>query len=204
VRFTDDELKHQELFRRIERALGAEMGPGYVCVPQPNAVAGAVLGKSTWAVMGLTTHIELFVSAHYRCSIDPDSALDPLWKDVFLYHWKDEAQHVMIDELEWTREDAKLSPSQRDAGVDDLIALVGAVDGILQGQAAADADYFFALTPTIFTDDERERIHEGVLKAYRWQYIVSGVQDGRFVGVLASLVTQPQLERISAALAPLM
>jgi hypothetical protein len=204
VRFTDDELKHQELFRRIERALGAEMGPGYVFVPQPNEVAAAVLGKCTWAVMGLTAHIELFVSAHYRCSIDPDPALDPLWKDVFLYHWKDEAQHVVLDELEWVREDAKLTPAQRDAAVDDLIALVGAVDGILQMQAAADADYFFALTPTLFTDDERERIHEGVLKAYRWQYIVSGVMEPRFQKTLFGMVSDTQRARIETALAPLL
>jgi hypothetical protein len=204
VRFTDDELKHQELFRRIERALGAEMGPGYVCVPQPNEVAAAVLGKSTWAVMGLTSHIELFVSAHYRCSIDPDPALDPLWKDVFLYHWKDEAQHVVLDELEWMREDAKLTPAQRDAAVDDLIALVGAVDGILQAQAGADADYFFALTPTLFSDDERERIHEAVLKAYRWQYIVSGVMEPRFQKTLFGMVSDAQRARIESALAPLL
>jgi hypothetical protein len=204
VRFTDDELKHQALFRRIEQSLGAEMGPGYVFVPQPNEVAAAVLGKSTWAVMGLTSHIELFVSAHYRCSIDPDPQLDPLWKDVFLYHWKDEAQHVILDELEWTREDARLTPAQRDVAVDDLIALVGAVDGILQLQAGADADYFFALTPAIYADVERERIHEGVLKAYRWQYIVSGVMEPRFQKTLFGMVSDAQRARIEAALAPLL
>jgi hypothetical protein len=204
VRFTDDELKHQELFRRIERTLGAQMPPGYVCVPQPNEVAAAVLGKRTWAVLGLTAHIELFVSAHYRCSIDRDPALDPLWKDVFLYHWKDEAQHVILDELEWAREDAKLTPEQRDAAVDDLIALVGAVDGILQAQAAADADYFTAITPTVFTDPQRERISETVLKAYRWQYIVSGVMEPRFQKMLFGMVTDAQRARIEGALAPLL
>src|SRR5262249_48730543 len=106
VRFTDEEIKHQELFRRIDQALGADMPPGYVCVPKPNEVAAVVLGKSTWSVLALTTHIELFVSAHYRSSIDPDPGLDPLWKDVFRFHWKDEAQHVVVDELEWVREDA--------------------------------------------------------------------------------------------------
>jgi hypothetical protein len=41
-------------------------------------------------------------------------------------------------------------------------------------------------------------------RRFRWQYIVSGVQDGKFLGVLASMITQPQLERIGDALAPLM
>src|SRR5690606_22505325 len=50
VRFTDEELKHQELFRRIDEMLGEIMPPGYSFDPDPNQVAAAVLDKSTWAV----------------------------------------------------------------------------------------------------------------------------------------------------------
>src|SRR5262245_41385478 len=49
VRFTDEELKHQELFRRIERLVAEGMPEGYSFLPQPNEVASVVLGKSTWA-----------------------------------------------------------------------------------------------------------------------------------------------------------
>ena len=93
-------------------------------------------------MLGLTCHIELFTQAHYRASIAADETLSPLWKDVFLFHWREESQHAILDEMEWQREDARLTPSERDAAVDDLIALVGAVDGILQEQANADAGYF--------------------------------------------------------------
>ena len=41
-------------------------------------------------------------------------------------------------------------------------------------------------------------------KAYRWQYIVSGVQEPRFAGVLSELVTPAQMERIGKALAPIL
>jgi hypothetical protein len=143
VRFTDEELKHQELFRRVELLVGAGMPPGYRFDVPANEVASFVLGKSTWAVLALTCHIELFSQAHYRASIASGEGLSPLFKDIFLFHWKEESQHAIIDELEWIREDAKLASSEaRDAAVDDLIALVGGVDGILQGQAAADAEYF--------------------------------------------------------------
>jgi hypothetical protein len=203
VRFTDDELKHQELFRRIEATIGDAMPPGYTCAAQPNDVAAAVLSKSTWSVLALTSDIELFVLAHYRCSIEPDADLDALWKDVFLFHWKDESQHVVVDELEWQREDARLSDAERDAAVDDLIALVGAVDGILQAQAQADAAYFIAIAGAQFNADEAQRIRDTMLKAYRWQYIVSGVMEPRFRKTLLALVTPAQAQRIESALAPL-
>lgn len=204
IRFSDEELKHQELFRRIEALVAEGMPEGYRFLPDPNEVAGAVLSKCTWAVLGLTCHIELFTQAHYRQSIQPDPELSELYKDVFLYHWKEESQHAVLDELEWIREDAKLSDAERDAAVDDLIALVGAVDGILQLQSAADAAYFAAICGRGLGEGERRELEQSMLAAYRWQYIVSGVQEPRFQSVLDRLVSEDQMARITTALGPLM
>jgi hypothetical protein len=201
VRFGDEEIKHQELFRRIERMCAQGMPEGYTFVPEPNAVASVVLAKSTWAVLALTCHIELFVLAHYRESIDSDANLSPLWKDVFLYHWREESQHAILDELEWRREHAKLSSDDIDRGVTELIELVGAVDGLLQLQARADAEYFVRICGRSLTAGEAKRVHAGVLDAYRWQYITSGVQEPRFTRILTSMITERQAARIGDALA---
>ncbi|HKQ19706.1 MAG TPA: hypothetical protein VJW75_08170 [Candidatus Eisenbacteria bacterium] len=203
VRFTDEELKHQELFRRIESMTAEGMPAGYHFAPQPNDVASVVLGRSTWAVLGLTCNIELFTQAHYRSSIEPDAELSDLYKDVFLFHWKEESQHAILDELEWRRENANLSAAERDRAVDDLIALVAAVDGLLQMQATADADYFLEIAGRVFGARDAERIRAGVLKAYRWQYIVSGVENPRFMEILGGMITPEQGARIGAALQPI-
>jgi hypothetical protein len=203
VRFTDEELKHQELFRRIERMAAEDMPEGYGFLPQPNDVAAVVLGKSTWAVLALTCNIELFTQAHYRSSIEPDANLSELYKDVFLFHWREESQHAILDELEWRRENANLSVAERDHAVDDLIALVGAVDGLLQLQAGTDADYFVKICGRRLAPEQQERLRAGVLKAYRWQYIVSGVEDPRFLGILGDMITPEQSDRIGKALAPI-
>jgi hypothetical protein len=202
VRFSDEELKHQELFRRVEELAASGMPAGYTFGADPDQVAAAVLASSTWAVLALTLHIELFTLEHYRQSIAPQADLSPLFKDVFLFHWKEESQHAILDELELRREDARLSTVARDRAVDDLIALVGAVDGILVSQAAADTAYFVAASTSRLTPDEVERLGSAVLKAYRWQYIVSGV-SGRFVAVLRELLSESQMARVGLALAPL-
>jgi hypothetical protein len=204
VRFSDEELKHQELFRRVEALAAETMPPGYAVTVDPNDVAQFVLGKSTWAVLALTCHIEIFTLVHYRKSIEPDAELSELWKDVFLHHWKEESQHAILDELEWRREDAKLTAEQRDLAVADLIDLVVGVDGILQVQAHSDAAYFIGASGRTLRADEERAVEAAVLKAYRWQYIVSGVQDGRFLGILTELITPAQAERVTAALGPLM
>jgi hypothetical protein len=204
IRFTDEELKHQELFRRIEALVAAGMPAGYRFVPQPNDVASFVLGKSTWAVLGLTCHIELFSQAHYRQSIQTDPELSPLYKDVFFFHWKEESQHAILDELEWRREDEQLSAEARDRAVDDLIALVAGIDAMLQAQAAADTHYFVDVAGRPFDAAEVAAIGETTLRAYRWQYIVSGVSEPRFAKILSELITPEQGKRIGVALAPLL
>jgi len=204
VNFSSEELKHQELFRRIEALVAEGMPQGYAFLPRPDEVASLVLGKSTWAVLGLTCHIELFTQAHYKESIQPDDNLSELYKDVFLYHWREESQHAIMDELEWQREDSKLSAQERDQAVDDLIALVGAVDGMLQAQADADVIYFLSHCQRLITDTYAQKVRDIVLGAYRWQYILSGVQDVRFLTILGNMITEAQGERINAALAPIM
>jgi hypothetical protein len=204
VRFSDEELKHQALFRRLEALAGEQMPEGYAFLPDPNEVAAAVLSKSTWAVLALTLHIELFTQVHYKESIQPDPELSELWKDVFRFHWMEESQHAVMDELEWVREDAGLNSGERDRAVTDLIELVGTVDGILQAQAAQDTGYFIANCGRAMGDAEAAAVQEAVLRAYRWQYIVSGVQVPRFGQVLAGLTTTGQADRIHEALAPLM
>lgn len=205
VRFTDEELKHQALFRRIEALAASVMPSGYLFGPEANTVAEFVLGKCTWAVLALTCHIELVSQVHYRESISPDPEVSELFKDVFLFHWKEESQHAVLDELEWMREDAKLGPDERDRAVDDFIALVVGVDGILQLQAGADADYFMACLPSggALGAAGAARVRETLLAAYRWQYILSGAAQPRFVELLTGLITPAQGGRIQAALAGL-
>jgi len=203
IRFSDEELKHQELFRRIETMMADGMPEGYKFLPDPDAVAASVLKNSTWAVLALILEIELFTQEHYKQSIEPEKNLSDLYKDIFLFHWKEETTHAMMDELEWPREDSKLSAEERDRAVDELIAIVADVDGILQNQSAADVDYFTKVCDRSFTDDEVQRIKDGVLKAYRWQYIFSGVEHPRFQKLYNDLTTEDQRQHISAALATL-
>jgi hypothetical protein len=47
-------------------------------------------------------------------------------------------------------------------------------------------------------------VADAFLRAYRYQYIVSGVQEERFAKILAGLITPAQGERIGKALEPIL
>jgi hypothetical protein len=203
VRFSDEELKHQELFRAVETMIAQILPEGYRFDINPNDVARSVLGNSTWAVLVLTLYIELVTQVHYRQSIEPDTGLSELFKDVFFFHWKEESQHAILDELELMRHDAGLQADQRDHAVNEFIDLVGAVDGIVQGQAKSDAGYFAARCGRVVPQAEAQLIEAAFVKAYRWQYIHSGAQHPQFIKVFSSLVTEDQNRRVGSALATL-
>ncbi len=200
VRFTDEELKHQELFRRLDQLISEHMPIGYHFHANPNDVAWKILRKSTWAVMALILHVELFTQLHYRQSMDPDQHLSPLFKDVFRYHWLEESQHTIMDELEWTRLDKTLTPEARDAAVNDFIELLQALDAILLPQAKADSQYFAETIGRQLPASQRQALETVVLKAYRWQFIHSGAQHPHFVKVITGFITDGQYDRITQAL----
>jgi hypothetical protein len=202
VRMAGQELKHQELFRRLESMMAAKMPGRYERTADPDAVARMVLGKSTWAVLALTLHIELFTLAHYRASIGTEAGISASWKDISCAHWLEKAQHAVLDELEFLREYRRLSSQERNSAVSDLIELIVAVDGLLRQQARADAAYFTRLGQR--SNRLGNRVEEAFLKAYRWQYIVSGVMQPRFQQVLFGTLEFSQQERIGKALESLM
>jgi hypothetical protein len=203
VRFCDEEIKHQLLFHRIESMLQQIMPPDYKFHPDPNQVAFAVLSKSSWAVLAVILEIELFTQEHYKASIENDSELSELYKDVFLFHWKEETTHAIMDELEWPRVDATLTSEERDRAVGELIEIISDFDSILKQQSRSDIDYFLAHTKRLLSQERIDHLVKGTHKAYRHQYIFSGVQHPRFQFLLNQLTSSEQRERLEEALATL-
>ena len=203
VSATQDEVKHQALFGRIDQMMAGAMPQGYRCVARANEFAWIVLGRSRWAVLALTHMIELVTQAHYHESIAPDPTLSALYKDVFLFHWRDEERHAAITEREWRAEDARLTQKERDAAVDDFLQLLRNVNMMLQRQAAADAQFFLKTAKRPFAPVDAGRVQAAFVGAYRWQYVLAGVQHERFADLLAELTSDEQGARIAAGLLPL-
>jgi hypothetical protein len=189
---------------RVEALIARGMPTGYGMVVEPGEVALAVLSKSAWALLALTCHIELSVQSHYERSIGADTSVAPLFRDLFRYRWQEECQHEILDEMEWRRVHDSLSSWERDQGVTDLADLIAAVDGVLRAQAAADSTYFLRMIERGFQDDAQRAVRALFLRAYRWQYILGGVDHPHFNRLLVEMTTARQLNRIQLALMPLL
>lgn len=203
IRFADEELKHQALFKQLEVLTAERMPSGYAFLYNPDEFGPVVLSKSSWSVMALILHIELFTQLHYKESIATDDQLSPLFRDVFLYHWKEESQHAIMDELEWRRLDVDLNEREKSHGVEHFIDLMNALCEVTTTQADSDSNYFLSNLDRRLSPIEKESVYTKVREAYHWQYVSSGLQHKQFRNVLFELTPDAEQAQLKSFLGEL-
>ncbi len=190
LRFAEEELKHQELFRRamalFEQGFRTQCG----LIPGREDVAKVVLSKSRLGVLCLTTVIEWFTQLHYVEHVRDDSGLDGLFRDLLKFHWMEEAQHAKLDTLLIDEIAQKVTLEEREAAIDELLELGGAIDGLLSQQIGLNIETLEKATGRTFTDAEKEEITTKTQHAWRWTFLVSGLEHPNFVKLVNELTTE--------------
>jgi hypothetical protein len=202
LRFAEEEVKHQQMLRRAGQQFEAGFGVHSDLVPGREAVAGAVLTVSPLAALLLTSMIEWFTQLHYVEHVHDRGDLDELFRDILRFHWIDESRHARLDSLLIDEIAAGVSPDQRDQAVSELLELGTAIDQLLSQQVEMDIDTLERAARRTFSESDRENIRVHQQRAYRWTFLVSGLQHPDFVSVVNRLsATGPErLDRAAAAL----
>ncbi len=198
--FASEEVKHMHLFREVRRRVDGRLGFPLRLVAGESEVARAVRSRSRGAALLLTAAIEWFTQHHYVSAMKDAHDLDPLTKEIFRNHWLEEAQHARMDHLETLRAFHDMTAAEREEAVEDLIWLVGAVDGLLQQQVDLDLANLQDHLGRIFTEPERQDVRRGLLRAKRHCFIESGVTHPNFQALFLAVTTRNQQERVEAAL----
>jgi hypothetical protein len=141
LRFGDEEMKHQQLFRRTEIVLEASCGHPFGRYFDDAKARGTAFTQAVLAYPPLPRFLLLLAFEFGTRRHDVESVRDhtaergdPLYVDVLQAHWLEEAQHVKSDMLEvaqWARE---LSPEALREAFDQVVGLGGLVDATFVGQ----------------------------------------------------------------------
>jgi hypothetical protein len=201
VRFSEEELKHQELFRRSIKLFAEGIGFDMDLIPDREAVAQVVRSKSRLGVLLLTTVIEWFVQLHYTEHVLDEADLDGLFRDLLKYHWLDEAQHAKIDTLLVYETIENLPMAERERAVDEVLELGGAIDGLLLQQIGMNVDALERATGRQFSAEEREEIVAKTQRAWRWTFLVSGLRHPNVVRLVADITDEGAAKLEAAATA---
>ncbi len=202
LRFAEEELKHQELFRRSVELFGQGFGSECGLIPGREEVAKVVRSKSKLAVMILTAIIEWFTQLHYIEHVRDDSDLDGLFRDLLRFHWMEEAQHAKLDTLLIGEEAEHLTLEERETAIDEVLELGGAIDGLLAQQIGLNIEALEKVTGRTFTAAEKEEITTKTQRAWRWTFLVSGLEHPNIVKAIGELTAQGpgKIEGVAAAL----
>jgi hypothetical protein len=190
IRFSEEELKHQELFRRSIRLFNDAFGVETGLIPGREEVAKVVRSKSKLGVMLLIDVIEWFVQVHYVEHVQDAGDLDGLFRDLLKHHWLDEAQHAKLDTLLIAEMVESIPLADREAAVDEVIELGGAIDGLLQQQIGLNIAALEAATGRVYSVAERDEIAAKTLKAWRWTFLVSGLEHPKVVQLIDDITVE--------------
>jgi hypothetical protein len=198
LRFAEEEVKHQEMLRRACGQFEAGFGTSCGLVPGREEVAGVVLGTPPLTALLLTSMIEWFTQLHYVEHVRDRAELDELFRDILRFHWIDESRHARLDSLLIEEVASDLGPEAREAAVDGLLELGSAVDGLLAQQVELDIDALQLASGRTFSEPEREEIRAHQQRAYRWTFLVSGLEHPNFVRIVEQL-TAGGAEKVAQA-----
>jgi hypothetical protein len=198
LRFAEEELKHQEMMGRACDQFAAGFGTPAGLVGGREAVAQVVLSTSPLAALLLTSAIEWFVQLHYVEHVRDDQQLDPLFRDLLKYHWIDEARHAKVDSLLIGEVAAEVSEIDLESAIDEVLQLGMAVDGLLAQQLELDIDALERASARSFSAEQREEIRVVQRRAYRWTFLVSGLEHPKFLEIIDG-VTRAGRAKIEAA-----
>jgi hypothetical protein len=187
LRFAEEELKHQEMLRRANEQFEKGFGTPCGLIPGREAVAEVVLGKSPLSALLLTSLIEWFTQLHYVEHVRDSEDLDVLFRDILRFHWIDESRHARLDTLLIDEVAADLTLEERERAVDELLELGSSVDGLLAQQVELDIEALAQAARRDFSEAERSEIRAEQQRAYRWTFLVSGLEHPRFVQIVQQL-----------------
>ncbi len=141
LRFGDEEMKHQQLFRRTEMALEASCGHPFGRYFDDDKVrvtelTNAVLAYPPLPRFLLLLAFEFGTRRHYVESIQEhtETSGDPLYVDVLKAHWLEEAQHVKSDMLEVAQLAREMNPEELSVAFDQVTGIGGLVDATFVSQ----------------------------------------------------------------------
>jgi hypothetical protein len=198
LRFAEEEVKHQEMLRRACDQFEAGFGVPCGLISGREDVARSVVGTGPVTALLLTSMIEWFTQLHYVEHVRDSDDLDELFRDILRFHWIDESRHAKLDSLMLGEATRELALEQRERAVDELLELGMAVDGLLGQQMELDVDALERACRRHFDDDEKHEIRSEQRRAYRWTFLVSGLEHPNFVRIVNEL-TETGGTKIAAA-----
>jgi hypothetical protein len=193
-RFGEEEMKHQQLFRRAETVLEQSCGHAFGRYFDDHKVrvrelTHAILEYPPLPRFLLLVAFEFGTQRHYVESIQDHTEQhgDPLYVDVLKAHWLEETQHTKSDMLEIAQLARALSPEELSTAFDQVAGIGGLVDTTFVGQVDQEIATLQQVTGRTLTEAEATTLRDTLYHSL--STIIAGVS-----------LTHPRFQQIALEL----
>ena len=122
-----------------------------------------------------------------------------MFRDLLKYHWIDESRHAKLDSLLIAEVASEASEAELERAIDEVLQLGMAIDGLLAQQLELDIDALERASSRAFSADERDEIRIAQQRAYRWTFLVSGLEHPKFLEIVDALTRDGRAKLEAAA-----
>lgn len=162
ARFSDEEIKHQEMFRYSREMIQANFSHELQVLDNAAEVSEFILGHSKMATLLLTIHLEIITRTHFFDGVREKKELDPFFSKILKFHWIEECQHIKIDIIEFNKLAKDCTSEGLDKVFDEYAAMVMALNQVLLAQANLNAEDLASVTSININDQQKREMSEFV------------------------------------------
>ena len=190
VRFSEEEIKHQLLFKKYLEKFAASFVAKCGFLDNAREVASTILSNTKLCVLILTYHLELITQQHFVASIKSAEQLDEKFKEILKCHWLEEAQHSKLDLFKIKQIAREGDDSEFLSAMSEYFSIVDALVVILRAQVEMNYDSLTQCSDDKkkFADKENRRSFiETQHQAYVDLFVLMGFENKTFLHELGGL-----------------
>lgn len=212
IRFSEEEVKHQMLFRRFIDKFNRNFNKPCQFLSDAKYVASAILSNTRICVLLLTYHLEIITQSHFLSNFkESQTDLDPKFTEILKAHWQEESQHAQIDLIKLSQEVQQNSEQEFFGAIEEYFTVLESFSKLLYSQAQMNLEAM----QKIYPHDENLNLaslqnkflsvqHQSYMKCF----IIEGMNTPLFIDEIKKLSTyaahlilekQTDLEKIHAS-----
>lgn len=187
TRFSDEEVKHQEMFRRAREMMQAHFSHELQVLDNATEVSEFILGHSKMSTLLLTIHLEIITRTHFFDGVREKKELDPFFAKILKFHWVEECQHIKIDIIEFNKLAKDASSADLDKVFDEYAEMVMALNQVLLAQANLNAEDLSSITSININEQQKKEMSEFVHDCFKTGLIKYAFVHPEFIKIFDDL-----------------
>ena len=151
-----------------------------------------------WSALALLTHQAYSTQAHYKLSLKRSHAYSAILKDLFFYHWKEDAKQSKSHRAAIQEEHRQLGFPIPHSAVEGFLEILRLFENTIEQAAAADTEYFLRIRKPALSDLNLSTLKDMWRQNYRHWEIEAAFTSTSFFELINGQLNRKQMAELAS------